>query len=361
MYKESVTDKQSIAVIVLYIIGTSSLVIFALEAKKDLWLAIFICYWMAVLMALMIGRLKQLFADQDLFEIFEICFGKILSKAMNAVFIFSAFFLVVLINTFLIHFIRVTALPHTPKVVLDIFITFICIWMVKGGTELISGFAALFLVPALVSIAVMIITLTPQMKFNNLLPPFQENFRQILYGSLSAFIFPLGEIVIFAAFFKKFHSRKSPYQVLLTGLTLGAVVVFAISVSNVMILGINLASDVYYPTFISASRITLGTYLHGFELILSAVFILGAFVKTNVYFTVCCRAIARTFGFQDNYRFIATPVGLLIFCASLFFFEGPLDYTQWLKKDLIPYSIPYIIAIPIITFIVAEFRKKKNR
>ena len=135
--------------------------------------------------------------------------------------------------------------------------------------------------------------------------------------------------------------------------------VLSISVSNVLMLGINLASDVYYPTYITASRIMIGTYLHGFELILSIVFILGALVKTNVYFTVYCKAMARTFSFQDNYRFIVTPMGLLIFGASLFFYEGPLDYTQWLKKDLPPYSIPYIFIIPAITFIVAEFRKKK--
>lgn len=359
MYKERVTDKQSIAVIVLYIIGTSSLVIFALEAKKDLWLSIFICYLMTVLMALMIGRLKYLFPEMDIFQIFEKCFGKLLSKAINAVYMISAFYVVVLINTFLIHFIQVAALPNTPKVVLNIFITLICIWMVKGGLELISGFATLLLLPTLLSIAVLIIGLMPQINFGNLLPAFQESIGHILYGALSTFIFPLGEIVIFAAFFKKFSTKKSSYNVLLIGSTIGALVVFAISVANVLVLGINLASDVYYPTFISASRIMIGTYLHGFELVLSIVFIFGAFVKTNVYFVVCCKAVARTFGFQDNYRFIVTPIGLLIFCASLFFYEGPLDYTPWLKKNLLPYSIPYLIIIPIITFMIAEFRKKK--
>jgi spore germination protein KB len=357
--KENVTDKQSIAVIVLYIIGTSSLVILALEAKKDIWLSILICYLMAMVMALMIGRLKYLFPDLDIFQIFEKCFGKILSKAINVVYIISAFYVVVLINTFLIHFAMVTALPHTPKVVLDIFITFICIWMVKAGVELISNFATFFLLPTLLSIAVLIIALFPQMNFENLLPAFQESIGHILYGSISTFVFPLGEIVIFAAFFKKFSTKKSSYKVLLLGPTIGAVVLFTISVSNVLVLGINLASDVYYPTYISASRIMIGTYLHGFELVISTIFIISSFIKTNVYFSVCCKAVARTFGFQDNYQFIVTPIGLLIFCASLFFYEGPLDYTQWLKKDLVPYSIPYILIIPIITFIVAEFKQKK--
>ncbi|TCL76381.1 spore germination protein KB [Hydrogenispora ethanolica] len=355
----SASDKQSIAVIVLYIIGTSSLVIFSLQAKRDLWLGILLCYLMTLLMALMIGRIKVLFPDMDIFQIFEKCFGKGISKVINVLYILSAFYVVVLINTFLIHFIRVTALPNTPKVILNIFITVICVWMVKGGVELIADFATLFFIPALLSIAVMIIALIPQMNIGNLLPPFQEDIRHTLYGALSTFIFPLGETVVFAAFFQKFSARKSSYKVLLIGSTIGAVVVFVISVSNVLVLGIDLASDVYYPTYLSASRITLGTYLHGLELVLSIVYILGALVKTNVYFSVCCKAVTRTFGFQDDYRFIVTPVGLLIFCAALFFYEGPLDYTLWLKKNLVPYSIPYIIIVPVITFIVAELRKKK--
>jgi spore germination protein KB len=357
--QDNITDKQIISVIVLYIVGTSSLDIFALEAKKDLWLSIVICYFFTVLMALMIAKIKCLFPQLDIFQIFEKCFGKALSKVINAVYIISAFYVVVLINTFLVHFIRVTALPNTPKVVLDIFVTFICIWMVKSGAESICSFATMFFLPTLFMITVMIIARFPQMDLGNLLPAFQESVGHILHGALSAFIFPLGEIVVFTGFFKKFSTPKAAYKVLLIGTTIGAIVVFIISVSNVLVLGINLASDVYYPTYISAARIMIGTYVHGFELILSIVFILGAFVKTSVYFSVCCKALARTFGFQDNYRFIVTPIGLLIFGASLFFFEGPLDYTSWLKADLVPYSIPYIIIIPIITFIVAEIRTKK--
>ncbi len=359
MFQEKVSDKQRIAVIVLYTIGTSSMVIMALEAKKDLWLSIIISYLMAMLMALMIARIKYLFPELDFFQIFEKCFGKAFSKVIITIYMFAAFYVVVLINTFLIHFIRVTALPNTPKIVLDIFITWICVWMVKEGVENISNLATFFFFPALFSITIMIIALYPQMNFDNLLPPFQEKFGHILYGSLSTFVFPLGEIVVFTAFFKRFSTPKSSYKVLLIGPTIGALVLFTISVTNVMVLGINLASDVYYPTYISASRIIFGAYVHGFELILSIVFILGALVKTNVYFLVCCKAIARTFGFGDDYKFIVTPVGLLIFCASLFFYEGTLDYTAWLKNDLVPYSIPYLILIPIMTFIVAEIRKKK--
>lgn len=359
MYQDNINDKQKIAVIVLYTIGTSSLVIFSLEAKKDLWLSIIICYLMSVLMALMIARIKYLFPKSDIFQIFEKCFGKPLSKLMNGVYILSAFYVVVLINTFLIHFIRVTALPNTPKVFLDIFVTLICIWMVKAGVELICNFATFFLLPALLSIGIMIIALFPQMNLGNLLPPFQESAWHIFHGALSNFVFPLGEVVIYAAFFKRFNTPKSSYKVLLSGVTIGALVVFAISVSNVLVLGVNLASDVYYPTYVSAARIMIGTYVHGFELVLSIVFILGAFIKTNVYYTVCCKAIARTFGFQDNYQFLISPVGLLIFCASLFFYEGPLDYTAWLKANWVPYALPYTFVVPIITFIVVELRKKK--
>ncbi len=359
MHKESVGDKQCIAVIVLYIVGTSSLVIFSLEAKKDLWVGILICYLMTMVMGLLIARVKTLFPDLDIFQVFELCFGKVLAKLINVVYILSCFYVSVLINTFLIQFIKTTALPDTPKVVLDIFITLICIWMVKGGVGLISNFATFFLIPTLLSIGMLIIGLFPMMNLDNLLPPFHEKLGAILYGALSTFIFPLGEIVIFSGFFKTFRSAKSPYRVLLIGPSIGALGVLTISVSSVLVLGIKLASDVYYPTYIAASLIMLGTYLHGFELMLSTVFIVGAFVKTNVYFTVCCKALARTFGFQDNYQFLITPIGLSLFAASLFFFDGPLDYTQWLKQDLVPYSIPYLMVIPIITYGVAEFRKRK--
>jgi spore germination protein KB len=344
----------------MYITGTSSLVIFSLESKKDLWLGILISYLMAVIMCLMIGRIKYSFPEKDFFEIIEDCLGMVISKIFLIIYILSAFYICVLINSFLIHFINATALPNTPKVALAIPITFLCIWMVKEGVELICRFATIFILPTMFSIAILTIMLTPNMNITNLLPPFQENIGKILHGALSTFIFPLGEVVVFSAFFKKFSNKKASYKVLLTGTSIGSLIVLIISVTNVLVLGIKLASDTYYPTYVSASRITIGNYVRGLEVILSTAFILGAFVKSTVYFTICCKAVSRTFGFKDNYKFIITPIGLLLLCSSLFFYDGPLDYTQWLKKNLVPYSIPYVIIIPIIIFIISEFKNKKT-
>lgn len=357
MGTDSTTDKQSISVIVMYIIGTSSLVIFALDSKKDLWISILICYVITIFMSLIVGRLKQLLPDKDFFQIIQQCYGKIFSKIVLVIYFVSAFYIVVLINTFLIHFIRLTSLPHTPKIALAIPITIICLWMVKGGVELISRFATLFIIPVLLFIIILIVMVVPQMNFDNLKPAFQEKPSTIFHGSLSTFIFPLGELVVFSAFFKRFSKPKASYKVLLIGSTIGTIVVFIISVTDVLVLGIDLASSVYYPTYVVASRITIGDFIHGIEIIICIVFIVGAFVKTNVYFTICCKAVARTFGFNDDYKFITTPIGLLLLSASIFFYAGPLDYTPWLKRNLVLYSIPYIIIFPILTLIIAEIKK----
>lgn len=62
MNKEVISDKQGIPLIIMFIVGSSSIFIMGLEAKQDLWIAIILSFLMALPTTLICARLYSIFS-----------------------------------------------------------------------------------------------------------------------------------------------------------------------------------------------------------------------------------------------------------------------------------------------------------
>jgi len=87
-------------------------------------------------------------------------------------------------------------------------------------------------------------------------------------------------------------------------------------------------------------------------------FILAGLIKVCICLLSTCNGFSKLFDLHD-YRFIVTPIGLLVINLSYFIHDSIMDKTEF-ASDIYPYyAFPFHVILPIIIWIAAEIKKKQ--
>ncbi|MBF8983402.1 endospore germination permease [Lutibacter sp. B2] len=303
MNKEVISDKQGISIISLFIIGSSIVLTVAGKAKKDVWIAIIFSILTALPIVWVHARLLVLFPGRDLYDVLELVFGKFIGRGISLLFIGFSFFLGGLVLRVFGDFISTVSSVAIPGIVPMLFMGALCIWAVKEGIETIGRWAEFFLIGTIVLILIVNLLLINKMNINNLRPILYEGIKPVVDGAFHAFIFPFTQTIVFTTFFSSLKN-KSVYKVYIVGL------------------------------------------------------LIGGFIKVCMCLLSTCNGIAKIFGFND-YRFIVTPIGLLIINLSYFIHDNVMEKAAF-ASDIYPsYAFPFQVILPISILIVAEIKKKQ--
>ncbi|WFD10805.1 GerAB/ArcD/ProY family transporter [Tepidibacter hydrothermalis] len=358
MNKEVISDKQGIYLMIIFIIGTAVLIVPGLDAKQDLWLANISAMFMALPMVLIYARLYYLFPSKDLFDIIEICFNKFIGKTICILYVWYVFHStsLVLLNFGL--FVHTIAFIRTPKVIPMIGISILCTWVVKEGLEVISRCTELFLEVLMALGFIVVLLLIPDIDVNNLLPILYDGIQPVAEGAFSSFSFPFGEVVVFSMAFSTFKKINSSYKIYTLGLLIGGSILTVTSLITISVIGVNIASNSYFPAYKSISLIDIGDLLQRLEIVMAIAYTLGVFVKISIYLLATSKGIVKLFGF-NNHRFIVTLVSLLIINLSYFVHDSIMYNMEWTSEIWTYYAFPFQVIFPIIIWITAEIKRKK--
>jgi spore germination protein KB len=85
--------------------------------------------------------------------------------------------------------------------------------------------------------------------------------------------------------------------------------------------------------------------------------IIAIFPKLSICFLSVCRGISKIFELAD-YRFIVTPVGLLIINLSYFLYDSIMDFIAWSIEIWPYYAFPFQVIVPVIVLIIGTIKKK---
>ncbi|CAH2214617.1 GerAB/ArcD/ProY family transporter [Tepidibacter aestuarii] len=359
MNKEVISDKQGISIVTLFIIGSNSIFVMGLEAKQDAWLAFILAMIMVFPMVIIYSRIHYIFPDKDLFDIFEICFGKFIGKIMILLYTWFVFFFAsdILVNYG--QFIRIVNLENTPQIVPIISLCILCAWGIKEGIEVLGRWAEFLLPIPIISFFIMILLLTPDMNMDNMKPTLAEGFKPVLEGAFSAFTFPFVQTVVFTMGFFSFKTKKSPYKIYILGLLIGGIFLCILSIINILVIGVDAATRVYYPTRATASKTELGNLFQGAEVMVFLTFILGGFIKISILLLCICKGITKVFGYK-KYRFIIIPISLLVINLSYFQYDSIPYYYEFNKEVWPYYHFPFQVIFPIFIWIIAEIKNKRS-
>lgn len=357
MNKEIISNKQGISLISMFLTGSTSIFIAGLDAKNDLWIAIILGLFMIFPMITIFARLNYIFPNKDLFDIVEICFGKFIGKVITIIFTWYAFYWTADIVTNYYLFIKTVSLTKTPKIILIIILTSLCAWVIKEGIEVLGRWSEFFFVIVIISIFFAIFLLIPDMNITNIRPILQNGVKPVLKGAYSVFMLPLGQTLAFTLVFSNFKTEKSPYKIYIFGVLIGSILTMFISTTNILVIGIDEATAVYYPSYAAAMRMDIFHFLQRTEVIITIVFILGGFVKISIVLLCTCKGVTKLFNYKD-YRFIIVPISLLIINLAYFQYDSIQHYFEFATEIWNIYFLPFQVILPIIIWITAEVKKE---
>lgn len=362
MSTELITERQGLAMMVLFIIGSTLVVGVSDIAKQDEWLAVILAMMLALPVLLLYARLLHLFPGKDIYTIMHQVLGPIAGKAVALLFVWYTFHLGVLVIRNFSEFLSEIALTETPQYFIQLVFVLLAIWAVKGGIEVLGRWTSFIFNILLVVLIGLILMSISKFNFANFTPMLYEGFRPVIDGAFSVFTFPLAETVVFISILSFLKPGASGYKVYNLSLLIGGSILLLNVFRNIALLGIPFLSTQYFPSYIATSLIDFGEFFRRFEVLVAVLLLLCGFVKVSVCLFCTATGIARIFN-VDNYRILTVPAALLMLSLAIFIYPNMQEMFEWVKVYKY-YAIPFQLLLPLILWVGAEakvrFTKKRH-
>lgn len=358
MVKEQITDKEAIYLMIVFMMGTTLILGSGGETKNDAWISVIASLFMFIPMLLIFSRILSLYQGKDLFDILLILFGSAVGRIISIIYIWYAFHLGALVLRNFGEFINAIAMPETPMFVSLLCMGSTCIIAVRLGIEVLGRTTTYFLpIVFFILVAVQILGL-PEMHITYLKPVLGKGIAPVLKGGFDTFSFPFAETVLFIGIFSALKTKKSPLKVYFWGTLVSAAFILIVTIRNIAVLG-NMLGSFYFPSYEAVSQIRVGDFIQRIEVTVSIVFVFSVFIKGSICLQVACKGIGRILKLYD-YRSVAIQTGLLMIYFSFTIYSNIMEMKTWAFKVYQYYAFPMQVALPIMIWITAEIKVRKN-
>lgn len=356
MASEVLSNKQNISLITLFLIGSSAILGVGTTAKQDVWIVILIAMGYSLPVLLIYSRLNHNHPGMDLYDIIEKLMGKIFGRFIILLYIWYSFHLGSLVIRNFTEFIQVVSLTETPKYSIAI-MAVICIIGVRFGLEVLGRFSEFVFPYIIATILGLIILSIPNMEVINIKPILYSGVKPLLKTAFYAFSFPFAEAVIFTLVFKYSPQKGSILKPYFLGVLFSGFILLFVSLRNILVLGSEIATSLYFPSYSAVSLINIGDFFQRIEVLLSISFIFVGFIKISICLLVSCKGIAKLLQIED-YKPLGAPIGLLMISMSLFIYDNVVEMLDWAKNVYPYYAIPFQIIIPLLLLVLSEIRMR---
>lgn len=358
MPKEIISSRQIIASIIAFIVGSSVILGVNSELAQDSWIALIIATILIIPLILIYARIIKLYPGKDFCQIVELLLGKILSKIIIILFIWYAMHLGALVLKFFSEFTKISALFNTPEIIILMTMTIVTVYLSKSGIEVLGRWSIIVCTIICFLLILTIIFSIPNMDFNNFFPIMNHDLKEILKSSFDIFSFPFAEIVLFLSMASSYSQKNNPYKIYLYGCLLGSIFLLSVIIRNVSILGVPLVKSEYFPSYTATRLINIGDFLTRIEGTITINFIFVGLTKTAVCLIAASKGFTFLFNLKD-YKIMIIPISLLILMLATIMYNNVIEMFEFIPIYSI-YAIPFQIIIPIIVWIVAEIKNKKE-
>jgi len=359
---EKITDKQAISIIFLSLLGSSVVIGTARSAKSDAWISIILAVIISLIIGLCYARLLISFYGKNFFEICEIVFGKVFGRIIIIIFIWYS----LLINALIIrdigefiYIIGIVSIREISQIFIMTITMLLCIYMSKKNISVLGKFCIFFLPIIVFMLSMGYILSINNMSPRNLLPVMYDGIKPVIDGMISSISFPFTESIIFIMIFDSLQNKTSTSKLFTKGILFAGLLLFTMTIFDIMILGSNTLSASYFPSYTSLRRINIGNFLERIEITIILSFVFAVFVKSTCYLIATSKGIACLFNLE-NYTFISTPVGLLVISISYLLYENIKEAVETTQFDTYN-GIFFQVVLFFIVFIGAEIKVRKSK
>ncbi|OMF23072.1 spore gernimation protein [Paenibacillus sp. FSL H8-0548] len=358
---EKISLNQLGSMIILFLIGSSSLFLLASDAGKDAWIAVFVGMLIGlVLLGAVNLTLYRLMPELNLVEmIFELLgkpIGYIISFSYVVYFCYKAIRNVREFGDLMIMYL----LPETPLAALMLLICAIAAFTVFHGIDVFFRMAEAIL-PIIVGIYILffvLIAVSGLLHFQNLTPIMDAGFGPIWDAAFPELIsFPFGELVLFLMFWKYVAKSKGLMSLSLKSYFFAGCF---ITLTNVIIfagLG-NISTTVSIPLMQLTSHIEVFQFLDRIDSFVALQLFTGVFFKLTAYYFGAVLALSYLIKFKRKYNIIL--IGAAIFIGS-FVFRSYMEQVRIGFQLNVKYHFPiFQMLLPLLLLLLAIMKKRRS-
>lgn len=360
MNLERLAPVQGVSIIILFLIGSTLFMGGTGEAGNDSWIATLMAIAFSVPLYACFARLSWLYPGKNLFDMLESAFGKFAGKLVSLLYVWYAFHLGAMVLRNFGEFTKSVTLTETPMFIPMLCIGVICIWVTRLGIEVFGRSAQLLMVFIVLVVALVQVLSLPLWDALYLKPVMAEGFMPILSSSTSILAFPFAEIVLLMSVFHTFNHKMVAWKVLIKGLLVAGPIILIIDMRNVMVLGADLLSGLYFPSYVAVSRINVGDFLQRIEGSVAILFVMAIFVKISLCMFTACIGLQRVFNLSDS-KVIAFPLGLLMIYYAMIVFVNIMDMHVFAYASYKYYAFPFQVVIPLLLLLKSEVKRMRSR
>ena len=353
--KESVPDRQGVALVALFIVGNAIIYGMAWRAGRDVWLSFLLAMGLCFPLILLYARMHSLMHGQTFSEGMQNLFGKWPSRIITLLYSLYAWRLGSYVVKDLTNFIQAVSLEETPQVVTAIAFAILIVWAVKAGIEVLARWSSLMVLVVSTVLVLTLLLAIAQVKLEEFLPVMYDGFGPVLLGAFQIMDFPLLETVLLVVALGALTKQNSSYKVFLSGFFLAALFLMMIASFSLAVIGTEKYTTSYYPIFLATARVDVAQFLTRLELVAGVMFVVGGVLKTAVCLLAACKGLAHSLGFPD-YRFLVTPVVLSIIPGSQWLVKSSIEIEKNATKVFAISDVLFQIVLPVLLWIVAEIR-----
>ncbi|WP_052476496.1 GerAB/ArcD/ProY family transporter [Cohnella kolymensis] len=300
-------------------------------------------------------RLAKVFPGKNFFEIcFQIA-GKYGGALINIVFLVHIWFILAKNTNLFIGFIKTNLLLRTPYEVSLFLLILVLIYYGKTSVEVATRVNDMFFALIAFLIITIPLLLSNDISIFQMLPIFVEPLPDLgIANALTASSY--GDITVFAAFLPVIANSKMLYTSFRHGLSIAALLITWILVTEICVLGPSITSREIYPTYALIQQIHITDFLDRMEIFIFSIYFPSFIVCIVIAFLAILTGLG-SFDRSNRPQAYNKTAGWFLLMTLVFAFEGTPEVSTFAN-----YAYPvYVFAVQPLALVIVfllSFRKK---
>jgi len=363
MEKAKISLYQLYVLMVLFGLGSSSVVGLGATAKQDAWIAVILGTLGGIILFLIYGYLFKKYPDSSLIEIVEKILGKWIGRIIAILYILYFLYIATLVLRDITELILIYALTATPMLVLGILAIIVILYAIYLGIETITRFSEInFIIDIPLKVLFVLMAIISGItKFDNLKPVLENGLKPVLSAAFPLISqFPFGELIIFLMILPYVNKKEKAIKTgILAILTIGVVLVI-VTIGNIITIGPLLTELSIFPTIQTTKLINIMDIIQRIEGLAVFTFVTCSLVKATIYAysaSIGLNIIFKT----ENYKKYIIPIVLIILFGSIYNAPNLIQHL-YIGISIVPLyiQVPFEVVIPLILILVFNVKKLFN-
>lgn len=360
--KETISLWQFFILLLIFEMGSATVVGIGGEARQNVWLAIIIAGMIGVGYILCLHFMLGKKVGINLFGLIEFCIGKWLGFAVSLLYVLYFIYLSSRVLRDFGELIVSTIFIYTPIEVISISIMLTIIYLLYSGIEVMARTSEIFF-PYVFSFTFLVgifILLSGEIHFENLSPFLEEGFSPVLKAVFPGLLtFPFGELIAFATILPLVTKYNKAKGFAFASVLFSTLVLVYSAVIQVMTLGHEMKRRANFPLLSAAREISLLDFIERVDIVVVFVVMFGIIVKIGVFFFGAVKGLEHVS--KREYRSFLFPIGSIICLSSIIITD---NFAEHIKEglEIVPYFIhlPFQFVLPALLFVILLIRTRRK-